>query len=256
MKLLLSRVQRFSTADGPGIRTTVFFAGCNLTCKWCHNPETQSFSPQVLRFSKGKEECCGKETTPEEVFSLLKKDADYYQQSGGGVTLSGGEPLLQVDAAVELLRLCKQAGYHTLIDTAGAVNFSVFEKVLPYTDLFYYDIKAASEKAYLHYTGGSFRLVAENLLKLRAAGANVVIRIPMIEGVNTDALSRKKIADLCESAKVEEIDILPYHKMGISKYDALGKPYEMKGKRRTPKALLIRNAEYYKSRGFTVKLQK
>ncbi|MBQ1942797.1 MAG: glycyl-radical enzyme activating protein [Clostridia bacterium] len=256
MKLILSRMQRFSTADGPGIRTTVFFAGCNLTCKWCHNPETQSFQPQVLRFSTGKEECSGTETTVQEVFALVKKDADFYTESGGGVTLSGGEPLLQPNAATELLKLCKEAGYHTLVDTAGAVSFSTFEKVLPYTDLFYYDIKAATEKAYLRYTGGSYRLVSENLIKLRAAGANVVIRIPMIEGVNTDARSRKKIADLCERAGIEEIDILPYHKMGVSKYDALGMPYEMKGKRRTPKALLSRNAEYYKARGFTVKLQK
>ena len=164
-------VERNSFVDGPGIRKTVFFKGCNLSCAWCHNPESQSMAPQMLYYRDkctgcGKcqkvcptpEQCtlcgkctifclvdarkvCGKDYTVEEVWKEIEKDIPFYQNSDGGVTFSGGECMLQVDFLVELLKKCRENGVHTAVDTAGHVGFERFEKVLPYTDLFLYDIK-------------------------------------------------------------------------------------------------------------------
>ena len=165
-------IERNSFVDGPGIRTTVFFKGCNLKCAWCHNPESQDFNVQMMFYkdkckSCGKcnrvcpynlEKCdlcgkctfycpvdarkvCGKEYTANEVFSEIIKDKSYYDNSGGGVTFSGGECMLQIDFLLDILKKCKENGIHTAVDTAGHIPFENFEKILPYTDLFLYDIK-------------------------------------------------------------------------------------------------------------------
>ena len=119
-ELVLTNIQRFSIGDGPGIRTTVFFKGCNLHCPWCHNPET--ISPEI-------NELYGEKYTVDEVMKEIMEDYAFYQESGGGVTLSGGEPLLQADGCAELARACTDAGISVLLDTAGNVDFSLFEKV-------------------------------------------------------------------------------------------------------------------------------
>ena len=224
MKLILSRVQRFSTADGPGIRTTVFFAGCNLTCKWCHNPETQSFQPQVLRFSTGKEECSGTETTVQEIFALVKKDSDFYTESGGGVTLSGGEPLLQAEFACKVFSLCKENGIHTAVDTAGHVPYERFEQILPYTDLFLYDVKCFDSDKHRQYTGVENQLILKNLKRLLAKSTPVWIRIPIIPTVNDTEKELQRIKEYLSSCGIpEKVELLPYDAMGEHKYAAIGK---------------------------------
>lgn len=254
----LTDVQRFSTDDGPGIRTTVFFKGCNLHCAWCHNPETQLSYPQIMYYANKCTHCgactrackyhlqdceacgecvdacpndarqlSGRVYTVDELFAELKKDALFYQTSGGGITCSGGECLLQIDFLAEILRRCKEAGISTAVDTAGAVDFAHFERILPYTDLFLYDVKAADAHVHNTYTGVDNALILDNLQKLIARGARVWVRIPVIGGVNDSITEMQAInARLQAYGGVERVELLPYHKLGEHKYEALKMPVQ------------------------------
>ena len=220
-------IQRNSFVDGPGIRTTVFFKGCNLRCQWCHNPESQIMESQIM-FYKDKctgcgrcrditvdnsdfvcfhdaKKICGKTYTVDELFNIIIKDKIFYETSGGGVTFSGGECLLQQDFLCEILEKCKAAGIHTAVDTAGHIHWNVFEKVLPYTDLFLYDMKAFDCNIHRKYTGVSNECILENLKKLFEAGANIWIRIPVIPGVNDTVKEMQKIRKYGEGSWKEEI---------------------------------------------------
>lgn len=255
MQGMIADVQRFSTEDGPGIRTTVFFKGCNLRCAWCHNPETQNFTPELL-FYENKCTACGackkacpyalekctacgactevcpndarqisgKAYTVDELLKELKKDELFYQTSGGGVTFSGGECMLQIDFLEQMLRRCKDAGLSTAVDTAGEVSFERFERILPFTDLFLYDIKAADSDTHKKYVGVDNALIFANLKKLQEKGARIWIRIPIIEGVNATVAEMQKINALLKaSGGIERVELLPYHKLGGNKYKALGR---------------------------------
>ncbi|MBQ4065210.1 MAG: radical SAM protein, partial [Clostridia bacterium] len=180
MNLLVSDIQHFSTGDGPGIRTTVFLKGCPLHCPWCHNPETISAAPQTLTFSQtGKTVLYGREMPLDAVIRDVMEDVDFYAASGGGVTVSGGEPLLQAEGVARLAESLQQQGVSTLIDTAGCVPFSAFERVMPYTERFFFDYKSDSPEIYRNVIGGSLDLVRENLSRLIADGAKVHVRIPL-----------------------------------------------------------------------------
>lgn len=249
-------IQRNSFVDGPGIRTTVFFKGCNLRCKWCHNPESQSFEKQMMFYKdkctgcgKCREVCpnhlekcdfcgkcelycptdarkiCGREYTIEEVFAEIIKDKSFYDNSGGGVTFSGGECMLQPDFLYEILKKCKNAGIHTAVDTAGNVPWESFEKILPFTDLFLYDIKALSPELHKIGTGVSNELILENLKKL-SGRADIIIRIPVIGGYNDNETELKQIAEYLKEIKIVKAEPLPYHAMGKHKYIALQRDCE------------------------------
>ena len=264
---LVSNIQRFSVDDGPGIRTTVFFKGCNLRCAWCHNPECISSGVSIQltkisctlcgkcaslcqnqghKFIDGQHEinrtncigcgkCAyycpasaisiiGKSYTPEELITEILKDRKYFESSGGGVTFSGGEPMLHPEYLQKVLRLAKEAGLHTAIDTAGNIPFSSFEMVLPYTDLFLYDIKIWDEPKHRQATGVSNQLILDNLRRLTAAGADVFIRTPVIMEWNGQIQEFEHIsaylADLPKPVKL--IQLLPYHSYGVGKYETLG----------------------------------
>ena len=247
-------IERNSFVDGPGIRTTVFFKGCNLKCAWCHNPESRDFKPQMMFYKdkckdcgKCKEICptpdrctlcgkctiycpvdarkvCGREYTVDEVFAEVIKDKAYYDNSGGGVTFSGGECMLQIDFLLEILKKCKENGIHTAVDTAGHIPFQSFEKILPYTDLFLYDIKILDIQKHKKYTGVGNELILENLKKLFNSKAKIWIRIPIISDINDSVEEMQKIKDfLDENGKPEKIELLPYHAMGENKYSAIEK---------------------------------
>ena len=252
-------IQRNSYVDGPGIRTTVFFKGCNLRCAWCHNPESQSAEKEMLFYKnrcigcgKCKEKCayrlekcelcgkctifcpkdareiCGKEYTTEEVMKEILKDKALYEASGGGVTFSGGECMLQIDFLEEILKECKKNGLHTAVDTAGHVPFSYFERILPYTDLFLYDIKCLDSEKHEKFTGVKNERILENLEGLLKGGAAVWIRIPVIPGVNDENEEMQGIKALLDSfEKPEKVELLPYHAMGEHKYGALGREAEV-----------------------------
>ena len=256
MKAFIFDIERGSFVDGPGIRTTIFFKGCNLQCKWCHNPESQSKNKQILFYrdkctgcGKCKSVCpyafekcdfcgkcalycpqdarkiCGKEYTVEEVLSEILKDKEYYGNSGG-VTFSGGECMLQIDFLKAILEKCKENGVHTAVDTAGNVSWEYFEKILPHTDLFLYDVKCFSEDLHKDGTGVSNRLILENLQKLSENKAEIIIRIPVIPEFNGNLCEMQKIANLLNGLKISKVELLPYHAMGEHKWFAIGKETE------------------------------
>ena len=239
-------IQRNSFVDGPGIRTTVFFKGCNLKCAWCHNPEGQSTKKEWMVYPDKCVGCgrcvgiglesadficlhdakiiCGKEYTVNEVMREILKDTAFYDNSGGGVTFSGGECMLQIDFLEDLLKACKQNGIHTAIDTAGHVPYESFERVLPYTDLFLFDVKCYDSDKHKKYTGASNELIFSNLRKLLKTNKTVWVRIPIIPTVNDteeEMLAIKSFLYSCRAPK--KIELLPYHSMGEHKYAALGK---------------------------------
>ena len=253
-KAIIFDIHRCSTSDGPGIRTTVFFKGCNLKCAWCHNPESQAFKPQMMFYKdkctgcgKCTEVCptpknctlcgkcsfycpidarkvCGKEYTVDEVFDEIIKDKAFYENSSGGVTFSGGECMLQMDFLIEILKKCKENGIHTAVDTAGHIPFQSFEKILPYTDLFLYDIKMFDSQKHKKYTGVGNELILENLKKLFKSKAKIWIRTPIISDINDSIEEMHFIKDfLDKNGKFEKIELLPYHAMGENKYSAIGK---------------------------------
>ena len=260
-KAFIFDIQRNSFVDGPGIRTTVFFKGCNLKCAWCHNPEGQDFEPQMMFYKdkctgcgKCKQVCpfnlekcdlcgkctlycpvdarkvCGKEYTVDEVFSEIIKDKAYYDNSDGGVTFSGGECMLQIDFLVEILKKCRENGIHTVVDTAGHIPYENFKKILPYTDLFLYDIKIFDTQKHKKYIGVGNELIFENLKKLFWSGAKIWIRIPIIPNVNDSLEEMQKINDFLKTIGTsEKIELLPYHAMGEYKYRAICKEPEIFG---------------------------
>ena len=208
-------IQRFSISDGPGIRTTVFLKGCNLRCAWCHNPESVSPEPQRM-----DGELYGKEMSCLEVMETVCRDAAFYQNSGGGMTLSGGEPLLQPEFALELLKWCREEQIHTVVDTAGNVPYAVFEKIIPYTDLFLFDLKAVSPELHREGTGVDNQLILENLQRLDVPKW---IRIPVIPSYNDNQKELEAMAErLQDVPKVERICLLPFHRLGFAKYRKLG----------------------------------
>lgn len=247
-------VQRFSVTDGPGIRTTVFFKGCNLRCAWCHNPESQSPKSQMLVYKnkctgcgKCQEKCpnaletcelcgkctpycpndareiCGKEYTADEIMHEILKDKAFYDNSEGGVTFSGGECMLQIEFLLEMLKECKKKGLRTAIDTAGNLPYDFFERVIPYTDLFLYDVKCYDRDTHEKYTGSSNERILNNLEKLLRERVPVWIRIPIISGVNDSTDEMEKIKAFIKNCGTpEKVELLPYHAMGEHKYVALG----------------------------------
>ncbi|MBR3943453.1 MAG: glycyl-radical enzyme activating protein [Clostridia bacterium] len=249
MKALIFDIERNSFVDGPGIRTTVFFKGCNLKCRWCHNPESQSAKKEIL-FYKDKctgcgrckdlttadanffclndaKEICGKEYRVDEVLEEVIKDKPFYENSGGGVTFSGGECMLQIDFLLEILKKCKENGIHTAVDTAGHIPWESFDKILPYTDVFLYDIKVMESKIHEEYTGTGNERILENLSGLLKAKASVWVRIPVIPGVNDSEDEMKSLKSFFDlNGKPQKIELLPYHAMGTHKYSALGKTAE------------------------------
>lgn len=259
LKATIFDIERNSYVDGPGIRTTVFFKGCNLRCAWCHNPESQSPKPQMMFYKnkctgcgKCKEKCpnalekcelcgkctiycphdareiCGKEYTVDEVMREILKDKVFYENSGGGVTFSGGECMLQIDFLEEILKVCKENGIHTAVDTAGHVPYEYFERILPYTNLFLYDVKCYDSEKHKKYTGVRNELILENLKKLLATGKSVWVRIPIIPTVNDTVEEIQRIkAYISSCGKPEKIELLPYHAMGEHKYAAINRESHM-----------------------------
>ena len=220
-------IQQFSTHDGPGIRTIVFLKGCLLRCRWCCNPESQSYSIQEMK--KGnKIETIGRDVTVGEVFETIKKDLNYYRRSGGGLTLSGGETLCQTDFALALLKTCKSFGINTAIETTLCVPFDMIEPLIPYIDTFLVDIKHMSSKKHEEFTTMKNELILQNARKVSALAERFVVRVPVIPGFNDTESEIKDIAEFAASlTNVKEMNLLPYHRLGYDKYIGLGREYKM-----------------------------
>jgi len=262
-------IQRCCYHDGPGIRTVVFFKGCQLRCAWCHNPESFRREPQLrylarkcldcgrcaaicpqgvhsfrdgthrVDFSRcvacgacveacviGALELLGKQMKAREVMDVVLRDKAYYDATGGGLTVSGGEPTFQPEFLLELLTLAKQARIHTCLETNGYIPEKLLEPLTDLVDLFLLDYKITDPSALQNYTGASGNLWNCTLETLRKAGKDVILRLPVIPGVNdTQAHFREAARLKREHPCIREVQIMPYHAIGAEKWEQLGYPY-------------------------------
>jgi len=219
MKGIVFDIQRSSLHDGPGIRTTIFMKGCPLRCQWCHNPE--SWKKEAETDLKGKR--YGKEMSVDEILKIVELDRIYYETSGGGVTISGGEPMTQSDFSIALLRALKLAGIHTCLDTSGFFKTELLGRVLPHVDLFHFDYKCTGEWLHRKLIGVSQKLILQNLENIAKHGTKVILRCPIIEDMNDSEDHFEAIRELRRSyPNIMDVDVLPYHPSGNSKYEALG----------------------------------
>jgi len=265
---LIFDIRKYSIHDGPGIRTTVFFKGCPLHCLWCHNPEGQSFTPELMvrpgRCLKECSECLsvceptalskvadvpvldrnkctacgtcsdacptqaieivGRRLGVSEVMAEIEKDMIFFEESGGGVSFSGGEPLAQPDFLEVLLSQCQKKEIHTVVDTCGFAPARTLEKIAARADLFLYDLKLMDEDKHKKYTGASNRIILENLKRLSQGQKNIVIRLPLLPGINDDEENLSQMAEFLRSlGGINQVSLLPYHKLGKDKYKGLEK---------------------------------
>ena len=220
-------IQRFSTHDGPGIRTIVFLKGCALRCRWCCNPESQSFEIETM-MQNGKAKTMGKDVTVGEVLEEVLKDRPYYNRSGGGVTLSGGESLLQPDFATALLKACKDNGINTAIETTGFAKTDTVRRFLPLLDTVLMDIKHINSDKHKEFTTQNNERILENAKIIAQEAKRLIIRVPVIPTFNDTVAEIADIAAFAASLpNVDEIHLLPYHNMGRDKYTGLGREYGM-----------------------------
>lgn len=214
MKASIDSIETMGLVDGPGIRVVIFFNGCKLRCKYCHNPET---------WVRGKDNM-----TVDEVYNKIMRCEPYFRNNGG-VTFSGGEPLLHQEFIIELSKKLKEHNIHIALDTAGVGNGN-YSEILKYIDLVLLDIKHTSNEGYKYITGNDITSVEEFISILNTTGIKVWIRQVVTPGI-TD--TREYILSLKEYIKkinnIERIDLLPYHTMGIEKYNKLGIPYPLGG---------------------------
>lgn len=221
-------IQRYSIHDGNGIRTIVFLKGCVLRCRWCCNPESQSYEIQTMMV-QGKPKVVGRDVTVEEVMEIVEKDRSYYRRTGGGLTLSGGESLCQPEFATALLRAAQESGINTAMESMGCAKWEVIEEMLPYLDQYLLDIKHMNPQKHKAYTGKSNERMLENAMKIAKSGmTELSIRVPVIPGFND---TPEEIHDIAAYTKtlpgVKRLHLLPYHRLGQDKYEGLGRPYLM-----------------------------
>ncbi len=230
-------IKRFAIHDGPGIRTTVFLKGCPLNCWWCHNPESQSFKIQIVQspkreisFYSNRQEIIGRNILGHELIRIILKDELYYEESNGGVTISGGEPLSQFDFLFNFLSLLKKEKIHCALDTSGYCNSIKIVSLTHLVDIFLYDIKIIDEDLHKKYTGVSNEIILENLRLLSEKRSELYIRIPIIPSIND---GEKEISDIIKFLGtingISQVDLLPYHNIGKDKYTKLGLPYLVEG---------------------------
>ncbi len=258
---LVFDIKRYAIHDGPGIRTTVFLKGCPLRCWWCHNPESQEAEiQQAVKVRKldgrvfEEEESIGRWMTVEEVMDEVKRDAVYYEESSGGVTLSGGEPLMQGEFSESLLKALKEEGFHTCIDTSGHTEPAMLKKSMPYTDLYLYDIKLIDDVGHLNYTGVSNELAFSNLKLLVRNGKHIIARFPVIPGITDGPGNLEGIMALLHHHGLERIDLLPYHAIARSKYQRLGLTYRMPEVREPSAAWLDELKTAFEREGFMAEI--
>ncbi|MBQ7995438.1 MAG: glycyl-radical enzyme activating protein [Bacilli bacterium] len=219
-------IQRFSVHDGPGIRTIVFFKGCYLRCRWCCNPEGQEFFPQELTMN-GKTKTVGRDITVEEILDIVEKDRIYYKRSGGGLTISGGECLGQADFARDLLRGAKERGINTAIESTGFAPWEKIEPLIPYLDVYLMDIKHMDSAKHKSFTSQPNELILENARKIAKNFKKLIVRTPVIPTFNDTEDEIRAIARYAKSIGVEEMHLLPYHRLGKDKYYGLGRTYSL-----------------------------
>lgn len=238
--------------------------GCPLSCIWCHNPEGISSLPEKVVRTNGvggksfsKEEEVGKYFDIKDIIEILDKERVFINQSGGGVTFSGGEPLLQYNFLIEALKACKANGYHTAVDTAGYSSSENYLAIIPFTDLFLFDLKQLDDDRHLQLTGVSNKLILDNFRILTEKSKELMIRIPVIPGVNDDTLHMEGMKNFITNSKttaLTKINLLPYHKIGSSKYKRFNRPFRMEGVEPPSKEEMRSLKELFSETGVKVKI--
>lgn len=210
-------IDTFSTLDGPGIRTVIFMQGCHLRCKYCQNPDTWEM-----------ESPAAKEYSVDELMKIIKRGKTYFEASDGGITFSGGEPLLQYKFVKEIFIKCKQEGVSTAFDSSLYISSNKIIELLPYTDLVLADIKQMDDKKSLYLTGSSNLLNLRNIELINEYGVPLWIRYVIAPGWTDASGDIEKMAKFtAKLSSVERIDLLPYHSLGMHKWDILGLKYEL-----------------------------
>ena len=290
-------VQRFSTHDGPGIRTTVFLKGCPARCVWCHNPESQAAAPVVMvqgarciqcgecveacpegapvqeggRSSRAGVVCrvcsacvevcptgartlAGASTTVAEVVQQIVADRVFFEQSGGGATFSGGEPLVQFEFLAGLLAACRAQGVHTAVDTCGFAPREHLLAIAPLTDVFLYDLKAIDPGRHRALTGIPNAPILDNLRALGEVHANIWLRVPIIPGVNDDADNLDATARVAQQTRgVRQVNLLPYHRTAQHKFAVLGRPFPLPDTASPSDEELEAHAQRFRARGLATR---
>lgn len=220
------KIQKYCLHDGPGIRTTLFFQGCPLKCQWCHNPESQSF------LNKPDQNCPDQTDgySVDHIINEIEKDCIFYDQSQGGVTFSGGEPLSQPGFLFSLLYECNKREIHTCVDTSGYSSLDVFKEMCQKTDMVLFDLKLIDNDMHKKYTNVPLTTILDNLNFISKKDIPVIIRIPLIPGItdkdkNIDGI----ISLLSDLKKFKDVNLLPFHNTGEAKYKRLGMKNHLKG---------------------------
>lgn len=298
---MIFNIQRYSTHDGPGIRTVVFLKGCSLGCRWCQNPESRARTQELLYDARlcldGCDLCaqaapevieralngllihrekltesaiaalsnccptqaltvCGEVKSVADIMAAVLRDKPFYDRSGGGITLSGGEPFMQPELAAELFKASHDAGIHTAVETCLHVPWKYIAPSLVNVDLFLADLKHVASAPFKQWTDGNAARVLENLKKLAQAGKKIIIRVPLIQGFNADEAAITAITDFAaDELHVDEIHFLPYHTLGINKYNLLSQPYNAPDKPLDAPALLEFARQYASHKGLATTLR-
>ncbi len=249
-------IKKYALHDGPGIRTTVFLKGCPLNCWWCHNPEGQNLEPEIIwKNQNTQKEIIGRKVSVEEVMVEIKKDLIFYDESNGGVTFSGGEPLMQPAFLDQLLIACHEQELTTTLDTCGYASWEIVEKVKDKVDLFLYDLKMIDDEKHRKYTGVSVLPILSNLKKLDKEGKNIIIRFPVITGITETEENINKLAEWISTLEtVKKINLLPFHKIGYSKYKKLNRENLMLDLDPPSPERLDQILDTFRGLGFTTKL--
>lgn len=295
--MLISNIQRYCIHDGDGIRTTVFFKGCPLNCRWCHNPENIPFDKTLMFYEErcigcGKcaaacptgcltatggypaidrakciycgacvnacpteaFEIAGQEMTPRQVLSKCMTDLEFFESSGGGVTLSGGEVMSQsLPELLELVKLLKAEYINVAIDTCGHAPWSAFDAILPYVNVFLYDIKLMDPRRHKEYIGTDNEIILQNLIRLNKSGAAIHLRMPLIDGVNATDEDINEVIDFLKQNGITpvKISLLAYHSIGEAKRLRFDTDYSPPGDFKTPDSARMQDIKkIFEDKGF------
>jgi len=227
IKANIFNIQKFSIHDGPGIRTSVFFKGCNLKCAWCANPESQSLEKEVFCEPSG-DRTYGRLYSVSELMEEIMKDKAFYDKSGGGVTLTGGEPFLQNEFITLLCQELKKEKINIAAETAGCIENNIFKQLAELMDYIYIDFKHYNPQAHINGTGLSNSVIVENIKWLSESLRDFVVRIPVIPGFNDSLTDAENFASALHQMKVKNVELLPFHQLGEKKYELANRDYSYK----------------------------